>query len=547
MAKIKLLAGLSLIFLLVLSAEAQRKYVVYFKDKANTSIDLNAPLSIISQRSLDRRNMDGISLDSTDLPVNSNYISQVELTGADVIRSSKWLNAVVVDCDSATLQQVLNLSFVKSNSRILKVQRTKRDFPEEPIDLIRLSNAKTLGLNYGAADSQIRMLGADKMHDDGFNGDGVWVGVFDSGFRNVDTISEFDDLRNSGRLIGTYDIVDGDNTVFNAHSHGTSVLSLMASYSPGNIIGTGYGASYLLFRTEDVSSETQLEEFNWLVAAEMADSMGVDIINTSLGYSSLDDFSHTYSEMDGRTTIISRAALMASRKGILCVTSAGNEGSSQWFYITAPADADSILTIGAVQSDSLIAGFSSRGPTFDGRIKPDLVAQGRLSAVVNANTGNVVNGSGTSYSAPLVSGLMAGMMQALPDLSNIELIELMRESADNFASPDNNYGYGIPNYENAILLSSLQKELVKGMNFILFPNPLTSDNHLNLIVGNRMVNRNLEMEFFNSAGSKIASHSLTPRQRINKVPINEAMFNAKNVIVRISSDLGNESFQLTFK
>ncbi len=529
-----------------LDSFAQRKYVVYLKDKANSGFDLASPLSMISQRALDRRTRQTIAMDSTDIPVNENYINQIELTGALVIRKSKWLNAVVVDCDSSTLQQILTLPFVINNQRIFKVKQPAREFPETPIDIDDYRSAKTKTLNYGAATNQIRMLGADEMHDDGFTGDGIWVGVFDSGFRNVDTLNAFEDMRNSNRLLGTYDIVEGDSNVFDEHTHGTSVLSCMTAYLPGQIIGTGFGASYILFRTEDVFSETQLEEFNWLVAAEMADSIGVDIINTSLGYTTMDNslFSHSYADMDGKTTIIARASLIAARKGILCVTSAGNEGGNSWFYISSPADADSIISVGAVQGDSSIAGFSSRGPSFDGRIKPNVVAQGQGTTVVNSSTGQVVKSSGTSFSGPLIAGFAAGLWQANPDLSNIELIELIQMSADRSVSPNNEYGYGIPNYGKAKFLSALHKASGNSGDVLFFPNPIKEGQFLTMRVNENVFRRKLKIEFFNAVGSMISSYEFTPNELDNVLPIEITQNNKGLTLVRVSSDLGTQVYRI---
>lgn len=526
MEKIKLL--LVLLFALVVIAGnngfAQREYVVYFKDKANSGYNLSNPLSMISQRALDRRTKQGIAMDSSDIPVNSNYITQVQATGAIILRKSKWFNAVVVDCDSFTLNQILSLPFVENDQRIFKVKQPDREFVEIPVNLKRTDNAKST-LDYGAAGNQIRMLGADVMHDDGYDGSGMWIGVFDSGFRNSDTISAFDHLHQSGRILGTYDIVDGDQTVYDAHSHGTSVLSCMAAFSPGQIIGTAFGASYFLFRTEKVSSETQMEEINWLVAAEIADSLGVDLINTSLGYSTMDDslFSHTYQDMDGNTTIISRAATIASRKGMLCVSSAGNEGNSSWFHITAPADADSTLTVGAVRDDSLLASFSGRGPTFDGRLKPNVVAQGQLAAVISSSSGNVVNGSGTSFSGPIMAGFAAGLWSAYPNKTNIELINLIQMSADRYLNPNNDYGYGIPNYERAKFLSLISSFENDDKDFKIFPNPLSENTKLKLQVSSNLLGSKLTIEVYNSIGSLLDNIEIQSSDFVNTIELKESL------------------------
>jgi serine protease AprX len=548
MVKYKLIISFLILFIIgfSLNSFSQKKYVIYLKDKANTSYNLSAPLSMISQRALDRRTKQVLSMDSTDIPVNQSYIDQVELKGAQVIRVSKWLNALVIDCDSIILDSVLALNFVESNNRIFKVKHPDLNFEETPIDFVSKPNARVKKLDYGSANNQILMLGADEMHDDGYTGAGVWVGVFDAGFRDVNTISHFAQLRNDNRILGTYDIVDGDSMVYDAHTHGTAVLSCMTAYTPGQIIGSGFGASYVLFRTEDVSSETQLEEFNWLVAAEMADSMGVDIINTSLGYTSMDNsqFSHTYADMDGFTTIISKAATIASRKGMLCVNSAGNDGDDPWFFIGAPADSDSILTVGAVQSDSVIAGFSSRGPTSDGRIKPNVVAQGQSAAIVSGSTGNVATGSGTSFSSPIMAGFVAGLWQAFPNLTNHELIALIQMSANNTTTPNNDVGFGIPNYGKAKFLSSLKDAKNGDEDLSFYPNPYSDGAQLKLRVSERMYREKLKLSFYNLLGQKMDEIILVPNLAENILSLESGLGDSNFIIIHVESEFGIEKFKL---
>ncbi len=547
MEKFRIVIILSLV-LIVCSAKpssAQRKYVIYLKDKANSGYSLSNPLSMISQRALDRRTRQGIAMDSSDIPVNSNYITQVQNTGALVIRKLKWFNALVVDCDSITLNQILSLPFVLNDKRIYKLRQPDLEFEEVPIENIEGSNAK-MPFNYGASENQIKMLGADVMHDDGYNGSGMWIGVFDSGFRNSDTISAFDHLRLNNRIIGTFDIVEGDQNVYDEHTHGTSVLSCMAAFSPGQIIGTAFGASYVLFRTEDVFSETQMEEINWLVAAEMADSLGVDVINTSLSYSTMDNsqFSHTYSDMDGNTTIISKAATFASRKGILCINSAGNDGNNSWYYIAAPADADSIITVGAVAPDSVLAIFSSHGPTFDGRIKPNVVAQGQSTAVISSGSGTVVNSSGTSFSGPLIAGFAASLWSAYPNKTNMEMINLIQMASDRFANPNNDYGYGIPNYEKAKFLSSLGDFEASDSDYRFFPNPVVSNSLLNLQVSPRIVGKKLTLEVYNSIGSKIDLIEINSSELVNSIRMDDILSSSDMLYIRVSSDIESSVFKI---
>jgi subtilisin family serine protease len=282
-------------------------------------------------------------------------------------------------------------------------------------------NLRTQVLDYGLSTNQVSMIGADIMHQQGFTGKGMSIAVFDSGFRNAHLLPAFRHVFTSNRILATYDFVNKEESVYEDDEHGLRVFSAMAAYVPGQIIGTAYEAEYLLFRTEDASSEFRIEEINWLLAAEYADSAGVDVINSSLGYNYFSNPGMNYSraDMDGNTALVTRAADMAAATGMLVVVSAGNEGDDPWQTVAAPADADSVLSVGAVDRDGLYATFSSRGPTADGRIKPEVVAQGR-GTVLSAASGNTVSSNGTSYSSPVLAGMATGFWQAYPHLTNME-------------------------------------------------------------------------------------------------------------------------------
>jgi hypothetical protein len=289
------------------------------------------------------------------------------------------------------------------------------------------------------------------MHRQGFKGKGMLVAVFDAGFENLPQLDAMRHLFVNGRILDTYNFVEDNGYVYGkGGDHGTKVLSTMAAYDPGKIIGTAPEASYLLYRTEDASSEYRIEEFNWLLAAERADSAGADVINSSLGYNNFDDksMSYTYEQMDGNTAYVTQAADMAAAVGMLVVTSAGNEGRGKWKYITAPADADSVLTVGAVDSKGSYAEFSSKGNTPDGRTKPDVVAKGAATTVVSPGN-RVTVSNGTSFSSPLMAGFATSLWQAYPKLNNMEVIDILRRSGSQAQKPDSLLGYGIPDYERA--------------------------------------------------------------------------------------------------
>ena len=332
--------------ILFLSTTEAQKYRVYFKDKGESVEMLSNPLLFLSQRSLERRADDGIWVNETDLPVSKKYLSDLKGAGAHVLATSRWFNYALIE------NRIQN--FPSSVSRIEKVEKYKLTYTS-------IADAG-LSLEYGNAATQIQMLRGDILHNLNYQGEGVAIAVIDGGFLGADTISSLDSLRTQGRLLASYDFVDGDTNIYNRGHHGTMVLSTMAAYIPFDIIGTAPKASYILLTSEDDSRENPVEMDNWLLAAEFADSAGADVINSSLGYSTFDDAQDdfTYQDMDGNTTIVTKAAEMASRKGIAVTVSAGNEGTSSWEYITAPADADSIIAVGAVDSQKNYVGFRKK-------------------------------------------------------------------------------------------------------------------------------------------------------------------------------------------
>jgi serine protease AprX len=467
-----------LLSLLQLSAFAQNQYLVVFKDKANSAYSVSNPKQFLSDRSIQRRAKQKIAITERDLPPNVSYLTEVSKTGAKVLYKSRWLNAVLIETTPTILNQVLKLSFVKG-------LEGKGDVRSARLGGVSESSAprNKFGIeevtDNGYSQTQLAMLGADKMHAKGFRGEGMLIGVLDSGFQNADELSFFKDLFTDKRVIGTYDFVDRELNVYNDHSHGTNVLSCMAAYEGGKIVGTAYKASYLLLRTEDVYSETKREEANWLFGAEMADSVGVDVINTSLGYSTFDNpaQNYKYTDMNGDRALATRAADWAAQAGILVVASAGNEGAGSWKYIGTPADADSIIAVGAVTGSRNVATFSSYGPSGDGRIKPDLAAQGQTTLV--GTPGNTVGYSnGTSFSSPLMAGFAASFWQAFPELTNMQIRQYLIRSASQYENPDDRVGYGIPDFDKAYELAEFEQLIAnlkkQGKDVVVFPNPANS-------------------------------------------------------------------------
>jgi hypothetical protein len=467
-----------LLFSLQMTAFSQKQYLIVFKDKANSTYSVSNPKQFLSDRSIQRRAKQKIAVTERDLPPNASYLSEVSKTGAKILYKSRWLNAVLVDTDEATLGKILKLSFVKGLEGAGDIRYVRTNSTGKT-DKIRNKFGTEGEADNGFSQTQLAMMGADKMHQKGFRGEGMLIGVLDSGFQNADQLSFFKDLFAEKRVIGTFDFVDRELNVYNDHTHGTSVLSCMAAYESGRIVGTAYKASYLLLRTEDVFSETKREEANWLFGAEMADSVGVDVINTSLGYSTFDNpaQNYKYSDMNGDRALATRAADWAAQAGILVVASAGNEGDDEWKYIGTPADADSIIAVGAVTSTRNPALFSSYGPSADGRVKPDLAAQGQGTLVgTPANSTNYSNG--TSFASPLLAGFAAGFWQAFPELTNMQVRAYLIRSASQYENPDTRVGYGIPDFDKAYEVAELEKLLAglkkQGRDVVVFPNPSNS-------------------------------------------------------------------------
>jgi len=429
-----------------------RRHLVYFRDKAGTPYSVTQPQAFLSARAVARRTRQGIAVLPRDLPVTPAYVAQVRAVagGPQVLYTSRWFNAAVVSCDSAVLAQIAALPAVRSVVTLNRNDQAPPPFtpPTQVVPVV--ASATTPRARYGRAYRQNEQIAAIAMHDAGYRGEGMQIAVFDAGFPGVNQISALQSAFQEQRVASTRNFVDGGTSVYVRNSHGTNCLAAIGGNQSGFYIGSAPKATFHLCITEDVYSEHPIEEANWLAAAEYADSAGVDIISSSLGYTDFDapSRSYTYADMNGRNAISSRAATMAARVGMLVVNAAGNEGTNPWHYISAPADADSIMSVGAVDSLGNHASFSSYGPTSDGRLKPTLSAMGFASAVLAAN-GTAFRGSGTSYACPILAGMAAGFWQANPTLTAQQVILALRSTASQANNPDNSLGYGIPNFVTA--------------------------------------------------------------------------------------------------
>lgn len=447
---------LFLLGLLFFCAEmpAQKKYWVKFKDKNGTPYSLSNPSAFLTQKSIARRTKYKIPYNTTDLPVTPSYISGVSsVPGVTVLYTSKWLNGVVITINEATttyaaaFSQIKTLSFVGDTGRVKRYHLDYLPLNNPDLPAYRsLGSADTLNA-YGNSRRQINQLNLDCYHKLGYKGQNMTIAVMDAGFTNVNTGIVFDSLRKNNGIIGTRNFVDGGTNAYMGSSHGTGVMSCMAANIPGVIMGTAPYAKYWLLRTEEGPSETISEEYNWIRAAEFADSVGADILTTSLGYTDFDISAqnHKYSDLNGKTAPMSIAANLAARKGMFVLNAAGNEAQSLWHYISVPGDADSICTVGAVDSLGKRGGFSSVGPTADGRIKPDLSAMGVFTWISDGSVPGQP-GDGTSFATPVLAGAVACFWQLNRSLNNIQLLDSMRKLGNQATNPDNNLGWGIPRF-----------------------------------------------------------------------------------------------------
>jgi subtilisin family serine protease len=433
------------------SQDDNYKFRLILKDKGTTPYTIDKPEKFLSPKAIERRQRQGIAIDESDLPLSQDYLKAIEAVGGTIVAKSKWLATVAVNCsDSAMAEKYKELPFV---SDVKFVWKGKPAGEEETDSIVNYPAGETVvfGDAYARSGRNIKLNNGQVLHNAGFKGKGMTIAVIDAGFNHLPQVEMLNNLDIKGYKGFVYEHTD----LFNhANQHGLNVLSCIGTNKPMQFVGTAPEASFWLLGSEDPRSEFPVEEDYWAAAIEYADSVGVDVVNTSLGYNNFDSpaESYTHKDLDGKTALISRAADRAAAKGMLIVVSAGNSGDTEWQKITPPSDAFNVLTVGAVKTDSVIAPFSSRGLTADLRIKPDVMALGLRAAVVD-DKGLVRFMSGTSFSSPIMCGMAACLWQAFPTLTNKEILNVIRESSNNYETPDRDYGYGLPDMAKAMTIA----------------------------------------------------------------------------------------------
>ena len=537
LSKTKAMKKIVLIFLILLSQNifSQEDAWVYFVDKPNAQFYFDNPLEMLSQRALDRRANQNIDLDIKDVPIHQDYVDEITAAeGIEVKAKSKWFNAVHVRGSISGIQALANLVFVeniqfadrslnqsnrKSNAKKVKAVNKQMDTQENFV--------------YGNSSNQIEMLNGHLLHQQDYTGTGKIIAVMDSGFPNVNTASSFQRLRDNNQILGGYNFVDRNDDFYTRHQHGTLVFSLIAGFVENELVGTAPNANYYLFITEDVGSENPVEESYWVEAAEEADRLGVDVITSSLGYFGYDNpnYSHTYSQMTGNQAFASRGANIAFTRGIVVIASAGNSGATADPYVGVPGEATNVLAIGAVKADETYATFSSIGPSFDGRVKPDIMAQGQ-AAVVSNTSGAIVTANGTSFSGPIMAGMITSFWSAVPNLTAAEVVQFVKQSADRYTVPTNQFGYGIPDFQLA-LTNALNAQTFDNEVFSIYPNPIK--NVITITIPDESVNATLYL--YNNLGQRVNEILLTTsNQTINVENLASGIYffelSAKNKLIQ---------------
>ncbi len=453
---------LSLFF--VSESQAQfTRYLVKLKNKGGTPYTFANPIAYLTQRAIDRRTRYGIAIDSTDLPVTPAYVTQIRnVPNVTVLNVSKWLNSVsILTSDPNAITTISGFPFVQSVSGIAartvgngRPNRDKFELEESltgPPSTGRPGGIEGDYYNYGTGPyNEIHMHNAEFLHNIGLRGGSMRVALLDAGFTGYSNLKSFDSMNANGQLLGTWDFVSGNSDV-NDHSHGMQCLSIIAANIPGQFVGKAPKAKFYLYRTEDAPTEYPIEEHNWSCGAERADSNGTDVISTSLGYTTFDNsiFNHVYAtDMNGNTTMCAIAADLAAKKGMLVFAANGNDGSGAWHFLSTPADGDSVVAVGAVNSSGAVGAFSSYGPSSDGQVKPDVASVG-VSAYIQNTNNTIGTGNGTSFACPNMAGMGTCLWQGFPEFSNIKIVRAIQRAGSIFATPNDRIGYGIPNLKSA--------------------------------------------------------------------------------------------------
>ncbi len=546
--EMKKLSFLLLFVVASLCAQAQvatNIYWVQFKDKNDSPYSIDNPEAYLSAKALQRRANLGIAIDEYDLPVNPQYLQAVAGCGAELIHPSKWLNGVSVRVtDPSVIDAINSLDFVATVRNCpddLKAQERKERWLADEMKPAAAQRGGSRGF-YGGAEDQVKQLNVHLLHEMGYDGTGVVIAVLDGGFINTENFSCFDNMREEGRLLGTRDFVYGSTSVYTQSTHGTSCLSTMAAYDPNNMVGTAYKASYYLIHTEDAGSENIIEEYNWVSGAEYADSLGVDVCTTSLGYIDFDmsQWDHPFEHYDGLTAPMSIGAEIAASRGMICLNAAGNEGDGTC-TLGIPADAEHILTVGAVNANGNRASFSSVGPTYDGRIKPDVMAMGEGTYVASGynNWVSYYNSNGTSFATPVLAGAVACLRQARPYASVEEICETIRVCSNRAANPDNKYGYGIPDFLKAMEALAVEEKPASVKEIInVYPNPSQGAVNVTLKEGVKA-----DVTVYDSMGHKLYAYSFNG---LNHTTLENYLNTLGSGVYFINavSELGNQTLKL---
>ncbi len=463
---------LILITLCVTVTESQAqftRYIVKFKNKGGTPHTLANPSTYLSAKAIARRTRYGIVVDSTDLPITPRYLDSIRLTpNVTIHNTSKWLNQVaIVTSDATAITKINAFTFVQSTAPLAaKVLATGKSKGANKQAITNITNAtlnanNTLNtqLNYGNSAGQVNIHNGAYLHDKGFTGQGMSVAMMDAGFNTLNTNTGIDSLRINNQIKETWDYVANEASVNEDDAHGFYCLSIMGANKPGMMIGTAPKANYYLYRTEDVASEYLIEEQNWTAAAERADSIGIDLFATSLGYLDFDNpiFDHSYPQRNGNSALMTIAADLAAQKGILVCNSAGNNGNGSgsfvdYKYVAVPADGDSVVAVGACDVNGNMANFSAWGPNSNGKIKPNITSVGVATSFINLS-GSASNGNGTSFSNPNIAGLITDLWQAFPELNAMSIVDITQRSSSRYSNPDGRFGYGIPNMKAAYAIA----------------------------------------------------------------------------------------------
>ena len=505
--------------LISINTNAQSRYLVKFRDKGTNPFSIANPSQYLSQRALQRRARYNILIDSLDLPVTPRYIDSIRLSGAvTILNTSKWLNQVSIrTTDTSALVKINSFPFVISSMPIAartyeqitpvnKQLEKPADIPLQTNETIFSSRLLADALDYGASHGQVHLHQGEFLHNHGFKGEGMQLALLDAGFFRYLNLPTFDSIRINNQILNTYDFVGNKTSVNEENSHGMNCLSTIAANLPGVFVGTAPKATFCLYKTEDVTSETRIEEHNMAAGYERADSIGVDVCSISLGYTTFDfpSQNYTYADMNGNTTMSAIASDIAAKKGMLPVIAAGNEGTSAWHYISTPADADSVMSVGAVDTLGSVGSFSSYGPSSNGRVKPNVAATGVRAVVASPSTGQPVLGNGTSFAAPNIAGLTTCLWQAFPEYNNMAILDAIQRSASKFSMPDDRVGYGIPDMKKAFVIL-LKKSYAQQSNLsaciAAIQLNVKQDNSMTVIIERKQASESLYTPFKTFAGS----------------------------------------------